>query len=1132
MASSAQVKELLGLLAGMFKGTPGKQILAEFTGYLDKGTSMTALAEALSKVGEFQVNNLYPARLNNAQFADVFLSQYGLQNNQIARDFVIGREITGSNRGVTILEGIRALLAVQDNDPVFAPAKKILENQIAVSQHFSVTRDIASSDLGTLQSVLAGVGNGPFDVGIATTRTDELFAQSGGKKFVLTTASDAFNTTNTDLNLRPTALSDLFDASNPRTLNSTDTLNGGAGFDRLVVAAEELDGFETVTLAPTLGLIEGIRFKVLSTVNGALTANKVTLDLANATGVESVFMSVQNGTHGELTNLNLTTPLAITDGGERVDTQVTLAYRGNLSGTSDRLFANIGENGRLTVLESLNVLNIENANFTLTGAVVNNVVTGGEVRIANFNNDVTSAQQSQNTLRNVVFGGTGNLVLGRETDANKLSFSGLGVVNTASVDARSLRGDVTVFLGDQVTRFAVEAGQGELDVFNKGSTTTTAPANSAISVIAGTGILTAELGATAFMEVRGSAGDDFLDMSTFTGGDTAAPAGTNNGGILGGISGLLNPTPAPTSGPATPAVPQNADVQLGAGNDYIKLRAGTVNVNTGEGDDRLEILNLDQAGILTNADSINGGAGRDVLISNALSFTNLVATDPATGNLVERVVAVEALEATGTGTINIDAGAISREIREFIVINNNTGVNFTNLINTDSIEIRSFQINKLADGTAGNLTFASAASPASSIGNLKVTFEGATRIPPNVNTEVDGEQGVIVAGFGGFTGFKTIELTSRDGNLDNMPTTAPIHRFLGGAQFNNSTDPINVALKGRGTFDLGAITNTNSLTITAAELDGVLRIDLTDADLNFPLNVTGTSGDDSFRVGAEPRPNNGPSSSNDRTVINASGGMNDKILIAGNYSPIDDASLEGVEIVEFDQLQNQITRVNLSSQTGESFIVRGTTLMRGEAIANTNPAQTRGMDLIMADGADTITGSRFNDTIEAGAGNDNITGGNGADTFVFASSATGNGTDTITDFIVGTGNDVLNLSAFGIDGNTGAQVPVLGAVQTAAPAAASNVNGTIVRLVDIAGGQNITTAAGLTTAVAINGEYANINMTASSKAIFITSATNGADADFVFYAESNSEGTITATLVGTLTNAVDIDNYVAGNFLI
>lgn len=1131
MASSAQVRELLGLLAGMFKGTPGKQILAEFTGYIDQGTSLTKLAEALSKVGEFQVNNLYPARLNNAQFADVFLSQYGLQNNQIARDFVIGREITGSNRGVTILEGIRALLAVDDNDPVFAPAKKILENQIAVSQHFSVTRDIASSDLGTLQSVLAGVGNGAFDVGIATTRTDELFAQSGGKKFVLTTATDSFNTTNTDLNLRPTALSDLFDASNPRTLNSTDNLNGGAGFDRLVVAAEELDGFETVTLAPTLGLIEGIRFKVLSTVNGALTANKVTLDLANATGVESVFMSVQNGTHGELTNLNLTTPLAITDGGERVDTQVTLAYRGNLSGTSDRLFANIGENGRLTTLESLNVLNIENANFTLTGAVVNNVVTGGEVRIANFNNDVTTAQQAQNTLRNVVFGGTGHLVLGRETDANKLSFSGLGVVNTASVDARSLRGDVTVFLGDQVTRFAVEAGQGELDVFNKGSTTTTAPANSAISVVAGTGRLTAELGASAFMEVRGSSGDDFLDMSTFTGGDTSAPAGTNNGGILGGISGLLNPTPAPTSSPS-PAVPQNADVQLGAGNDIIKLRAGTVNVNTGDGEDRLEILNLDQAGILTNADSINGGAGRDVLISNALSFNNLVAVDPATGNLVERVVAVEALEATGTGTININAGAISRDIREFIVVNNNTGVNFTNLINTDSIEIRSFQINKATDGSVGDLTFASAVSPVSSIGNLKVTFEGAARIPPNVNTEVDGEQGVFVAGFSSFSGFKSIELTSRDGNVDNLATTAPIHRFAEGSQFTNANDPINVSLKGRGTFDLGAITNNNSLTITAAELDGVLRVDLTDLDLNFPVSITGSVGNDTFRVGAEPRPNNGPSSSNDRTVINAGAGTGDKLLIAGNYSPIDDASLEGIEIVEFDQLQNQITRVNLSSQTGESFVVRGTTLMRGEVIAGTTPSQSRGLELTLADGADSVTGSSLNDTIDAGAGNDTLSGGNGADTFVFASSASNNGTDTITDFIVGAGNDVLNLSAFGIDSVAGAQAPSLGAVLTASPVAASNVNGTIVRLVDIAGGQDITTAAGLTTAVAINGEYANINMTASSKAVFITSATNGADADFVFFAESNSEGTITATFVGILTNAVDIDNYVAANFLI
>jgi hypothetical protein len=57
-------------------------------------------------------------------------------------------------------------------------------------------------------------------------------------------------------------------------------------------------------------------------------------------------------------------------------------------------------------------------------------------------------------------------------------------------------------------------------------------------------------------------------------------------------------------------------------------------------------------------------------------------------------------------------------------------------------------------------------------------------------------------------------------------------------------------------------------------------------------------------------------------------------------------------------------------------------------------------------------------------------------------------------------------------------------------------------------------------------------MANSTKAIIITSATNaGTDSDFVFYAVSDGAGAISVTLVGTL-NTVDIDNYVAANFLI
>ncbi len=60
-------------------------------------------------------------------------------------------------------------------------------------------------------------------------------------------------------------------------------------------------------------------------------------------------------------------------------------------------------------------------------------------------------------------------------------------------------------------------------------------------------------------------------------------------------------------------------------------------------------------------------------------------------------------------------------------------------------------------------------------------------------------------------------------------------------------------------------------------------------------------------------------------------------------------------------------------------------------------------------GNDSIVGGAGNDTITGGAGADTMTGGAGADTFVWL-RADASAVDTITDFEVGLGKDVLNIS--------------------------------------------------------------------------------------------------------------------------
>jgi Ca2+-binding RTX toxin-like protein len=59
-------------------------------------------------------------------------------------------------------------------------------------------------------------------------------------------------------------------------------------------------------------------------------------------------------------------------------------------------------------------------------------------------------------------------------------------------------------------------------------------------------------------------------------------------------------------------------------------------------------------------------------------------------------------------------------------------------------------------------------------------------------------------------------------------------------------------------------------------------------------------------------------------------------------------------------------------------------------------------------GDDTIDGGEGADTIDGGAGQDTLTGGEGSDSFHLADL--GDGVDTITDFTVGLGGDVLDIA--------------------------------------------------------------------------------------------------------------------------
>jgi Ca2+-binding RTX toxin-like protein len=188
-------------------------------------------------------------------------------------------------------------------------------------------------------------------------------------------------------------------------------------------------------------------------------------------------------------------------------------------------------------------------------------------------------------------------------------------------------------------------------------------------------------------------------------------------------------------------------------------------------------------------------------------------------------------------------------------------------------------------------------------------------------------------------------------------------------------------------------------------------------------------------------------------------------------------------------------------------------------------------------GTNVIATGTANDTINAGGGADSITAGAGDDTIelaettdaidtvVFADTAANNAVDTITGFVVGTGKDILKFDSF--LGSASAATIVLA---TANPAATTIADVSILILADIAGGQNILTAAGLDTALAAGGEYADYNMAASKKAIAVTYDAATPTIGKIFYLASDGAAAITATLVGTITTTATLANLHTDNF--
>ena len=549
---------------------------------------------------------------------------------------------------------------------------------------------------------------------------------------------------------------------------------------------------------------------------------------------------------------------------------------------------------------------------------------------------------------------------------------------------------------------------------------------------------------------------------------------------------------------------QLGDIALGSFNNNITIRTqagtGTLGAQT---IDASAVLNsssrvnytgsntANSYSVGNNIDNVTLGTGADTLtVSNALF---LQSTDTINGGL-------------GADTLQITPGSATTTIAasQLANISGFETVNVTNTTATITITLDDGFAARNADSATSNLTFTRTAAET---GSLRVNGSAVV----GTKLTMTGQ-----AGSDSLTGGSLADTITASAGIDTLAGGAGNDAFIvtaaggigAGTSIDGGADTDTLQFGSTGvttsfTADLRSITlsNTENLAFVRTNANAATTIGVTFSG----DQLTGQT----YAVSAD---------------ANAAGGA-DTITVTVDASG---RTTTNLSTLTFSATSNLPAASNGTSDPA-NIVFNTTTGSNASYVIGTAVADS----ITGGAGADTLIGGSGNDTLTGAAGSDVLTGGTGADVFVYANTGANNGTDTITDFTTGTTvGDVLDFTAFLTQASGG-----ITSALTANPAGATALTTLkVYTLVDIAGNQDLSTAAGLQTALAAGGEYGNLNsaaaagsyvfLTASSttsttfSAFMVTVATNGGTANETF----------TATLVGTVSASGAISTLVNGNF--
>lgn len=444
----SQQTQILKVVAGMFNAAPGKELLGVMNDYV-AANDVQSLAVALAATPLFK-----SAIVGGDDAADVaaLMSNFGFvadsdpaSAGSLAQKYIADNVAAKTDFGI-IANNIVTFLSSGSTPAIFTEAATLLSNKAAVSAAYSAS--LSSSDLGTLQSVLASV-NGSH------TLTDAEIAAI----IAPFNAPDAVVLTNgTDI-----VTANVFNAPKGFTPGGTDQVNTLGDDDVLTgvrdnptlnftfVRDADIGGGANTTITPQLKGVE------TANITFAGSAGNYTLDLQDETGMKNININrvadgltatVRNVAEADANNVTVNNSL---------DPNNTLAVTyldAALKGSAD--------------VENLKLNNAyTNNTFRLEG---NLVQQGFETLNLTSSGDGNSIQQfATKSLQTAVIDGDAELTVGgsipitRTGAANSVEEGRLyqsaftNVTGTLSkIDASGLNAALTINLGAEVT--ATKAG--------------------------------------------------------------------------------------------------------------------------------------------------------------------------------------------------------------------------------------------------------------------------------------------------------------------------------------------------------------------------------------------------------------------------------------------------------------------------------------------------------------------------------------------------------------------------------------------------------------------------------------------------------------------------------------------------